>query len=150
MSAQIHHNCHDILAPKSRPITAAMLNSKKRKRMGSGDPSGLQNRRELASLALVSSTLTRFRHFSCFWQEILPLAQGASLRISARGSHAATTPQVSFAGSGEFDSHTLPPFYAPQKSRRTWACPAASITCLSSESADRQPSCRRRPGGNGY
>jgi hypothetical protein len=31
--------------------------------MGSGDPSGLQNRRELASLALVSSTLTRFRHF---------------------------------------------------------------------------------------
>jgi hypothetical protein len=34
-----------------------------RKRMGSGDPSGLQNRRELASLALVSSTLTRFRHF---------------------------------------------------------------------------------------
>src|SRR6185437_9146594 len=66
MSAQIHHNCHDILAPKSRPITAAMLNSKKRKRMGSGDPSGLQNRRELASLALVSSTLTRFRQFSIF------------------------------------------------------------------------------------
>jgi hypothetical protein len=31
--------------------------------MGSGDPSGLQNRRELASLALVSSTLTRFRQF---------------------------------------------------------------------------------------
>jgi hypothetical protein len=30
--------------------------------MGSGDPSGLQNRRELALLALVSSTLTRFRH----------------------------------------------------------------------------------------
>src|ERR1700704_2833124 len=35
---------------------------KPRKRMGSGDPSGLQNRRELALLALVSSTLTRFRH----------------------------------------------------------------------------------------
>src|SRR6185312_2857 len=51
------------LAPKRRPITAAMLNSKKRKRMGSGDTSGLQNRRELASLALVSSTLTRFRQF---------------------------------------------------------------------------------------
>jgi hypothetical protein len=31
--------------------------------MGSGDPSGLQNRRELALLALVSSTLTRFRHY---------------------------------------------------------------------------------------
>ena len=29
--------------------------------MGSGDPSGLQNRRDLASLGLVSSTLTRFR-----------------------------------------------------------------------------------------
>src|SRR6185437_4647892 len=34
--------------------------------MGSGDPSGLQNRRELASLTLVSSTLTRFRQFSIF------------------------------------------------------------------------------------
>src|SRR5260370_14560415 len=34
-----------------------------RKRRGSGDPSGLQNRRELALLALVSSTLTRFRQF---------------------------------------------------------------------------------------
>lgn len=34
--------------------------------MGSGDPSGLQNRRELASLALVSSTLTRFRQFFLF------------------------------------------------------------------------------------
>ena len=33
--------------------------------MGSGDPSGLQNRRELALLALVSSTLTRFRQL-CF------------------------------------------------------------------------------------
>ncbi len=30
--------------------------------MGSGDPSGLQNRRELALLALVGSTPTRFRH----------------------------------------------------------------------------------------
>jgi len=30
--------------------------------MGSGDPSGLQNRRDLALLGLVSSTLTRFRH----------------------------------------------------------------------------------------
>jgi len=29
--------------------------------MGSGDPSGLQNRRDLALLGLVSSTLTRFR-----------------------------------------------------------------------------------------
>jgi len=32
--------------------------------MGSGDPSGLQNRREAALLSLVSSTLTRFRQFS--------------------------------------------------------------------------------------
>src|SRR5205823_4773536 len=39
----------------------AHVNWKQRKRMGSGDPSGLQNRRELASLTLVSSTLTRFR-----------------------------------------------------------------------------------------
>jgi len=28
MSAQIHQNCHDILASKRKPITAAMLNSK--------------------------------------------------------------------------------------------------------------------------
>lgn len=40
--------------------------------MGSGDPSGLQNRRELASLALVSSTLTRFR------QSFLHLCKQAS------------------------------------------------------------------------
>ena len=32
--------------------------------MGSGDPSGLQNRRDLALLGLVSSTLTRFRQLS--------------------------------------------------------------------------------------
>jgi hypothetical protein len=60
--------------------------------MGSGDPSGLQNRRELALLALVSSTLTRFRH------EFLRLrACGASLRISPGGSrcaHAAKTAQL--------------------------------------------------------
>jgi hypothetical protein len=36
--------------------------------MGSGDPSGLQNRRELAWLALVSSTLTRFRHLPIVYQ----------------------------------------------------------------------------------
>ena len=36
-----------------------------RKRRGSGDPSGLQNRRDLALLGLVSSTLTRFRHLLC-------------------------------------------------------------------------------------
>src|SRR5260370_8618569 len=34
----------------------------KRKRRGSGDPSGLQNRRDLPLLGLVSSTLTPFRH----------------------------------------------------------------------------------------
>jgi hypothetical protein len=39
-----------------------------------------------------------------------------SLRISARGSDAAKTPQVSFAGSGEFDSHTLPP--VPQEGEK--------------------------------
>src|SRR5262249_52064476 len=39
--------------------------------MGSGDPSGLQNRRELASLALVSSTLTRFRQFVFRWRSYL-------------------------------------------------------------------------------
>jgi len=37
--------------------------------MGSGDPSGLQNRRELALLALVSSTLTRFRQSIFSWLE---------------------------------------------------------------------------------
>ena len=47
--------------PADHSSTSCRL--KRRKRMGSGDPSGLQNRRELASLALVSSTLTRFRQF---------------------------------------------------------------------------------------
>jgi hypothetical protein len=50
--------------------------------MGSGDPSGLQNRRELASLALVSSTLTRFRQFCLQWfpelqMQQLPIYPGA-------------------------------------------------------------------------
>ncbi len=51
--------------------------------MGSGDPSGLQNRRELALLALVSSTLTRFRQhcmssFDCAPQEKgKPMAENA-------------------------------------------------------------------------
>ena len=51
-----------------------------RKRRGSGDPSGLQNRRELASLALVSSTLTRFRQF-CF--QVVRGVFGRKLPISA-------------------------------------------------------------------
>jgi hypothetical protein len=45
--------------------------------MGSGDPSGLQNRRELALLALVSSTLTRFR-------QSLQSSSAAHLRTSGR------------------------------------------------------------------
>ena len=53
--------------------------------MGSGDPSGLQNRRELALLALVSSTLTRFRQSSnIFPAEILRLAVSRSgFRLAA-------------------------------------------------------------------
>jgi hypothetical protein len=51
--------------------------------MGSGDPSGLQNRRELASLALVSSTLTRFRQSK-------RLGQLDTLRC---GLHVMTTPK---------------------------------------------------------
>jgi hypothetical protein len=45
-----------------------------RKRMGSGDPSGLQNRRELALLALVSSTLTRFRQLPITCGQYNPFA----------------------------------------------------------------------------
>ena len=45
-------------------LSATHVNFKlTRKRRGSGDPSGLQNRRESASLALVGSTPTRFRQF---------------------------------------------------------------------------------------
>ena len=33
-----------------------------RKRMGSGDPPGLQNRRSASSMSMVRSTRTRFRH----------------------------------------------------------------------------------------
>src|SRR5260221_14628330 len=51
--------------------------------MGSGDPSGLQNRRELASLALVSSTLTRFRQF--FLRVLSPSASlGSGFRLAAQ------------------------------------------------------------------
>jgi len=60
--------------------------------MGSGDPSGLQNRRELALLALVSSTLTRFRQTNTFSKRSFDSLR--SLRISARGSDAAKAPQV--------------------------------------------------------
>lgn len=54
--------------PAGRGLRLIELNASckmefERKRMGSGDPSGLQNRRDLASLGLVSSTLTRFRQF---------------------------------------------------------------------------------------
>lgn len=48
--------------------------------MGSGDPSGLQNRRELASLALVSSTLTRFRHSAANSCNSLHVAHRTSAR----------------------------------------------------------------------
>src|SRR4029077_20250860 len=67
--------------------------------MGSGDPSGLQNRRELASLALVSSTLTRFRHHLAVATKILrlaALAQDFGSRLRRRES-ASSSP------------HTLPP-----------------------------------------
>jgi hypothetical protein len=81
--------------------------------MGSGDPSGLQNRRELALLALVSSTLTRFRQDlrvpsttrGRFAQDF-----AGGLRCPQAGSTSKPA-RVSFAGSGEFDSHTLPPAF---------------------------------------
>lgn len=63
--------------------------------MGSGDPSGLQNRRELALLALVSSTLTRFRQSSnIFPAEILRLAllaQDFGSRLGRRESASSST-----------------------------------------------------------
>src|SRR6476646_10705379 len=79
--------------------------------MGSGDPSGLQNRRELASLALVSSTLTRFRQFDS--HTLPPILQHLSCRDpSTRAARsgfrlAARTPRKRL----KFDSHTLPPNY---------------------------------------
>jgi hypothetical protein len=77
--------------------------------MGSGDPSGLQNRRELALLALVSSTLTRFRQ-TCSFLRLAMLAQDFGSRLRRREIASTSKPaRVSFAGSGEFDSHTLPP-----------------------------------------
>jgi len=53
--------------------------------MGSGDPSGLQNRRELALLALVSSTLTRFRHLFVLNNfNVCPaLSQGSSISVDS-------------------------------------------------------------------
>lgn len=40
-----------------------------RKRMGSGDPPGLQNRRAASSMSSVRSTRTRFRHFSTTYRQ---------------------------------------------------------------------------------
>src|SRR5215470_13565916 len=65
--------------------------------MGSGDPSGLQNRRELASLALVSSTLTRFRQqnqpLQPFWRKGVSLSAN-SCNNQSRGSHCVLFPQL--------------------------------------------------------
>jgi hypothetical protein len=54
--------------------------------MGSGDPSGLQNRRELALLALVSSTLTRFRQHCSFPRLRASDAANAKCFLSASDS----------------------------------------------------------------
>lgn len=54
--------------------------------MGSGDPSGLQNRRELASLALVSSTLTRFRQ--PLYLELAKPVRGPYRTMLSRGQDA--------------------------------------------------------------
>src|SRR6476660_7170753 len=60
--------------------------------MGSGDPCGIQNRRELASLALVSSTLTRFRHPSFdSASKILRYAQDFGSRLGRRESASSST-----------------------------------------------------------
>src|SRR5260370_13677894 len=72
----------------------------------------LQNRRDLASLGLVSSTLTRFRQSSGsfgsaqVFSSRLPLGSPRSRLLSASTSK---TARLSFAGAGEFDSHTPPP-----------------------------------------
>jgi len=78
--------------------------------MGSGDPSGLQNRRELALLALVSSTLTRFRHH-------LAVAKKDPSTHCARSGFrlAAQTPRKRL----KFDSHTLPPYFVFNDLRST-------------------------------
>jgi len=69
--------------------------------MGSGDPSGLQNRRELALLALVSSTLTRFRHHLAVVKKILRLAALAQdfacgLSLRSRPQHASSSTLTRF------------------------------------------------------
>src|ERR1051325_2978550 len=61
--------------------------------MGSGDPSGLQNQRELVNPALVGSTPTRFRQL--LWVPSTPRRQALeSLRISPAGSDARKTAQL--------------------------------------------------------
>src|SRR5438270_8020136 len=103
--------------------------------MGSGDPSGLQNRREASLMSPVRSTRTRFRHFlwGSFDSPSLPLrvAQDFGARLRRRASASTSKPAGGISDvSGAFDSHTLPPFFgsrscAPSTLRRQRLLPAS-------------------------
>jgi len=76
--------------------------------MGSGDPSGLQNRRELALLALVSSTLTRFRQSSIYLS-----GRDPSTRCARSGFRlAAQTPRIASRSTLTHFRHAYPATHA--------------------------------------
>src|ERR1051326_4735867 len=97
--------------------------------MGSGDPSGLQNRRELALLALVSSTLTRFRQPPPISFLQRSFDSRCSLRISARGSDSAKAPQVRL-------SHASAKLFC--RNRQTLSCQCRMFPYLMNLSTDRR------------
>ena len=86
--------------------------------MGSGDPSGLQNRRELASLALVSSTLTRFRQkFMYAIRHVLAIV------LVVGSAHPQTRPHVANSQSNYlgFDRNVYPGDAAMDELRKTFS-----------------------------
>jgi hypothetical protein len=72
--------------------------------MGSGDPSGLQNRRELALLALVSSTLTRFRQH-CSFLRLTTLTQDFAESQTDRRGFEISFPRVDHFSSADGVAH---------------------------------------------
>jgi hypothetical protein len=80
--------------------------------MGSGDPSGLQNQRELVNPALVGSTPTRFRQLlrGSFDSRLRRFAQDFACGLPRPQNGSTSKPaRVGKPGSGRFDSDTLPP-----------------------------------------
>ena len=95
-------------AARIQLISRFLVNLKPtRKRMGSGDPSGLQNQRELVNPALVGSTPTRFRQLSFQWLRGVPdLCCRFSDWMAAHNKAQIKPDKLSKLSPGRLDSHS--------------------------------------------